>query len=53
MGNVIGLIQSRTGIAIGRLLNAQLRQLAPSKLFLFRPQIQCRRVAYSLVLQSL
>ncbi len=54
MGNVIGLVPSRTGIAIGRLVNAPLRAcvicLAPSmhaarrhKSFLFWPQIQCRK----------
>ncbi len=54
MGNVIGLVPSRTGIAIGRLVNAQLRAcvicLAPSmraarrhKSFLFWPQTQCRK----------
>ncbi len=52
MGNVIGLVPSRMGIAIGRLVNAQLRAcvicLAPSmravrrhKSFLFWPQTQC------------
>ncbi len=54
MGNAIGLVPSRTGIAIGRLVNAQLSAcvicLAPSmraarrhKSFLFWPQIQCRK----------
>ncbi len=53
MGNVIGLTPSRTGIVIGRLLNAQLRHmLAPNvhaawrhKSFLFWPQTRCRQVA--------
>ncbi len=31
MGNVIGLIPSRTGIAIGRLVNAQLRHMPSSE----------------------
>ncbi len=60
MGNVIaiGLTPSRTGIVIGRLLNAQLRHMSVRaawrlKLSLFWPQTRCRQVAlYSLVLQS-
>ncbi len=31
MGNVIGLIPSRTGIAIDRLVNAQLRHMSGSE----------------------
>ncbi len=52
MGNVmaIGLTPSRTGIVIGRLLNAQLRHMSVRaawrlKLSLFWPQIRCREVA--------
>ncbi len=66
MGNVmaIGLTPSRTGIVIGRLLNAQLRHMSVRlalsvraawrhKLSLFWPQTRCRQVAlYSLVVQS-
>ncbi len=60
MGNVIaiGLTPSRTGIVIGRLLNAQLRHMSVRaawrhKLSLFWPQTRCRQDAlYSLVVQS-
>ncbi len=52
MGNVIaiGLTPSRTGIVIGRLLNAQLRHMSVRaawrhKLSLFWPQTRCRQVA--------
>ncbi len=52
MGNVIaiGLTPSRTGIVIGRLLNAQLRHMSVRaawrhKSSLFWPQTRCRQVA--------
>ncbi len=58
MGNLIaiGLTPSRTGIVIGRLLNAQLRHMSVRlalrvraawrhKLSLFWPQTRCRQVA--------